>query len=599
MAAASAAAVDGPLEMRGQVQTLLSDKTVSWDAQSFPGFYHDIDQNVGNEEISLSIGEENRVSEPDGIVYATTKQSKNFKFEDWGSYDAIGFMGKPHLAGYSGGDNLIEKRQIFEILMDDDEERVFSSAKPLALAEGYQLEIKALNESDGQVFLELTKDGKVMSSKILPAGRDGAGIDEKTFVYKRRTGDLQSLPLIQVYIKNAFRGLDQDLATAAAVFQISENPTSIELDHKYGMMRVASTSPDTITMDNKDHSISIAKKTDLALMGDIHLKSADQDLVDLENPLRFYISREVTEPGTYEIRGPTVVLSDSSVYNHNPQNFAGFFYDVDENLGTEQLTVETVSDQIDEPMGLRYNTVSQEAPFAFRDWGYYQVLGFLGNRYFAGYSSRESDWGEPSHLYSRSEDPALLTAQQLTKILLDYRSQRVLKKGESLKLEEGYELLLQGVNEDGQAMLELLKDGQSMDTQIIAPSVEGATIADKTYLYTGNLGDSSIITIAVHFKNAYRDEAQAAATIDGVWQISDQPLSVAPDTHFDKMRVASVSPDAIAMDNKDMPITMSKNKDVIVMGDLHLRTADQGIIDEVNPLRYYLYREEIVEPASY
>ena len=503
------------------------------------------------------------------------------------------------LAVARGGENLIEKKQIFEILKDDDEERVFSSAEPLVLAEGYQLEIKALNESDGQVFLELTKDGKVVSSKILLAGRDEAGIDQKTFVYKKRIGSLQNLPLIRVYIKNAFRGLDQDLATAAAVFQISDNPTSIELDQKYGMMRVASTSPDTITMDNKDHSISITKKTDLALMDDIHLKSADQDPVDLENPLRFYISRDAKEPGTYEIRGPTAVLSDSSTQYYNPQNFAGFFYDADKNLGTEQLSIETISDRIDEPMGLQYHTVSQEAAFAFRDFGYYQVLGFLGNRYFAGYISRESDWGSPGILYSRSEDRSLLADQQLTEILLDYRSQSVLKKGESLKLEEGYELLLQGVNEDGQVMLELLKDGQSMDTQIIAPSAEGATIADKTYLYTGNLGDSSIATIAVHFKNAYRDEAQAAATIDGVWQISDRPLTVAPDTQFDKMRVASISPDEIAMDNKNMPITMAKHKDVIVMGDVHLRTADQSTIDEVTPLRYYLYKEKMVEPASY
>jgi hypothetical protein len=48
----------------------------------------------------------------------------------------------------------------------------------------------------------------------------------------------------------------------------------------------------------------------------------------------------------------------------------------------------------------------------------------------------------------------------------------------------------------------------------------------------------------------------------------------------------------ITMDNKDNQVTLSKNKDIPLMGKIHIMTADQDPIDAANPLRYYLYSEE-------
>jgi hypothetical protein len=43
------------------------------------------------------------------------------------------------------------------------------------------------------------------------------------------------------------------------------------------------------------------------------------------------------------------------------------------------------------------------------------------------------------------------------------------------------------------------------------------------------------------------------------------------------------------MNNKDSPITLSKNKDITPAGDMHLRTANS------DSLRYYIYKEEVIE----
>jgi len=69
-----------------------------------------------------------------------------------------------------------------------------------------------------------------------------------------------------------------------------------------------------ITMDNKDNAITLSKNKDSALMAGVKIKTADNDT------LRFYIYKDITEPGDYQIRG-AVATGD---FCWNPQNFAGF-----------------------------------------------------------------------------------------------------------------------------------------------------------------------------------------------------------------------------------------------------------------------------------
>jgi S-layer protein (TIGR01567 family) len=585
------------LEMRGEVQLAENESELAWNTNNFPGFYYDIDQNAGNEMINLTLAY-GRFSEPDGILYTTSKHSKNFEFDKWGSYDVIGFLGEPYLAGYSGGENLIETQNIFRVLLDDDDERTIASGFPLELAEGYQLKIKSLDESLGTITLQLEKNGKIVDTQSLPGLKDDASIAEKTYIYKKDIGNLTNYPIIRTNIKNGFSGSSSAIATVGGVFQISDTPTSLDIDHQYGALRIATTDPDTIAMDNKDNTISIDKKMDVNLIGDIHLKAANQGDVSAENPLRLCITKKITEPGTYEIRSTVAAMSAGSEYQYSTQNFPGFFYDLDRNIGAEQMDISFGENTIDEPSGIVYSTQSQEVGFDFDEWGYYQVIGFMGNKYFAGYSPREDDFG-PSYLTGQSVDDNLLADKQLTEILLDDDTRRVFKKNESVKLKQGYELLIQGVNQDGMVMLELQKDGLAIDNNMVYPSVEGATLADKTYVYKSGLGTSEdVVIIAVHFKNAYRDESQAAVTVDGVWQISDQPISVAPDTKFDQMSIASLTSDGITMDNKGNSIALFVGRDAVLMGDICLRMGRQKIVDEEHPLKGYIYRKVLMEPAT-
>jgi S-layer protein (TIGR01567 family) len=356
-------------------------------------------------------------------------------------------------------------------------------------------------------------------------------------------------------------------------------------DMEYGRLSVSTIDSTTgiITLDNKDNAITLSKNKNIEILPGIFIRTADNDT------LRYYIYKNITEPGIYEIRG-SVATSD---FTWNPQNFAGFYYDIKKDLGTETLTTSLTEDNKlsgDVPYGISYETTSQYKNFERNIWGSYKVISFLAERYFVGYNQGE-DAGS-NIFYSESTDKNSLSSEQLEKILIDDKSNMVVKKGEPIKLKEGYELVLKGVNSEGQIYLELTKDGSVVDSKVASPSKDGATEVDKTYYYKNpQVGEQkNLVTIGVHFRNTYKDEELAVATVDGIWQISDTPTDVRADTQYGKMRIRSVDAyyGLITMDNKDNQIVLMKKSDVELMPGIHIRTANN------DTLRYYIYKTETV-----
>ncbi len=609
------------VEIRGDVKEVADGSAPSWDPQTFAGFYYDIDDDLGNEKIDMAITN-GKLEEPNGVKYTTSTQENDFDFADWGWYNSIGFLGENYFAGYSikkpavnGAEidaqlyeestdrNMLIDEQLLKVLKDDDTEMTVTSGTPLKMEEGYELSIKSIDIDGNKVYLELSKDGAVVDSKVISPSKDAATMADKTYYYKKDIGDTKDIVIVAAHFKNAFRGADQNLATVDGIWQVSDTPASVEVDTEYDKMRIASVSADTIAMDNKDNSITLSKNKDTALMAGIGIKTADQDDISADNPLRFYIYKEITEPGTYAIRGAVDKVVDGATPSWTPKTFVGFYYDIDDNLGNEAIQMAITNGKLEEPNGVKYTTSTQENDFDFADWGWYNSIGFLGENYFAGYSIKKPAVNGAeidAQLYEESTDRNMLIDEQLLKVLKDDDTEMTVTSGTPLKMEEGYELSIKSIDIDGNKVyLELSKDGAVVDSKVISPSKDAATMADKTYYYKKDIGDTKdIVIIAAHFKNAFRGADQNLATVDGIWQVSDTPASVEVDTEYNKMRIASVSADTIAMDNKDNSITLSKNKDTALMAGIGIKTADQDDISADNPLRFYIYKSATIEGAA-
>jgi S-layer protein (TIGR01567 family) len=367
-------------------------------------------------------------------------------------------------------------------------------------------------------------------------------------------------------------------------------------------------------MDNKDNQVTLSKNEDVVLMQNIYIKTADQDVIDSTQPLRYYIYKKYTEPGTYELHGSVANLGQIENTWDN-STFSGFYYDLDKNLGAEKITMRlsnaspTSAALRDQPdvngnRGITYKTVGQDEEFNFKQWGSYKVIGFLADRYFAAYNNIQTEEMAAAgislaFLAYKSENDNLMTNEQLGQVLMDDNKEITLTTDNPLKLAEGYKLAIKSVDVEGNKVhLELSKNRQVVDSKVIQPSIDNAGMADKTYYYKANLGDTKeIVQIAVHFKNAFKGTDTNIATIDGEFQISDNVTPIKPDQQYDKMSIRNVDPSAftIAMDNKDNQVILSKNEDVVLMGNVHIKTADQDTITSDQPLRYYIYKAATIK----
>ncbi len=291
---------------------------------------------------------------------------------------------------------------------------------------------------------------------------------------------------------------------------------------------------------------------------------------------------------TVEIRGK--VATEGATWTAD--DFAGFYYDIDDNIKTEELTTVVADGKLAEDGGATYTTTAMADDFEFEEWGQYNVIGFQAEKYFAGYIDTADSTDDI--LFEKSDDENVLSDEQLLKILKDDDTEMTFTSGTPLALEEGYELSIKSIDVDGnKVFIELKKDDEVVSSKVISPSKDGATMLDKTYYYKMDIGDSKdVVVVAAHFKNAFKGAEQDLATVDGVWQLSDTSTDVSENTEYDKMTIQTVDATSITMNNVDNELTLSRNKDISLMPGIAIKTAD------ADSIRYFIYKK-IARPGTY
>lgn len=611
---AAISAIGSAFEIRGPVVEVVDGESYSWSAQEFGGFYYDLDDDVGSEKLSFSISD-GEIGDS-GAVYSTRAQEEPLEFSAWGSRWTIGFLGDAYFAGYSsghladesGGEVLLRDERIAEVFIDDDGERTIERDVPLRLKEGYKLVIEEVDPDGEKVSLELLRDGARIDSAVVELSKENGSSSGGTYMYKRPVSG-EDVVFVAAHFKNAFSSGGDYLATVDGLWQISDDTVRIEEGDEWGEMTVEDVDPGemVITMTNEDRRISLSKGRSRLLLGDIGIKTADQNDVEdainattgrPENPLRFWIYREVEGSGACEVRGHLGEVIDGSAWTWNSTGFGGFYYDLDEGLGDESLILNVTGDRLEEDTGAVYLARAQRKEMEFEEWGGFWTVSFQGDPQFAGYAD--------GLLADESDEPNLLSEEQLVWILIDDDRRKTFDTDSPLGLASGYKLALESVDGDGEKVsLALFKEGVQIDSKVIEPSSPGADLLDETYIYKKRVGGADdLVVVAVHFRSAFSAGDDGFAEVDGLWQIADEIKSVEGGDDYGDMTVKDVDPRAmtIRMANEE-DIALRPDDDLSLLGDIRIRTADQEVDDSINassglpenPLRFYVYREENVE----
>lgn len=558
-----------------------------WKPEDFGWFYYNLDKGLGGE--SLAVDVDGRLANKDHIVYSSRVFSNDFEYEPWGRYEAVAFLGEPYLAGYLESNftedvSFLGKGELRQVLMDDDTVRNLTYNESLPLLGGYKLALAGVSDNGEEVSFVLFKNGKAVDASVVSLGG--------TYVFK-----IDDIPIIMVHLSNAMCGGDCGIAEIDGVFQVSDSPT-IHLSEgtKLNNMKLTDISEEGIEFRN-DVDLNLNRNTAVSLLDGL-------ELVVIDSPeLIYYPQGGIFNYGVHEIRGPVYTGNSSlPLYNFatrtimghvkarwDSENFSGFYFDPEDQLGSEELVINNLSGRdirsYDSRVengsrvgtsGMQYVSVVQPSEFKFKPWGSYYVVGFLGRLWFAGYGANTSD--EIGHINTMSQ-------QQIDQLRLDLNEVLPVEVGRSLPLTDGYELELLSVS-DNEAFVQLLKNGEKVESAVLKPN--------STYVYKKDVGDiNDLPIIAVHLQNVFEGDPERDTqrmVVDGVFQISDKNyLPVDRGNDFGEFQIISSDPRFLYLVNPDV-ISLDRDSSQSLWPGMNIRVADN------DTLRYYLYTLEYVVP---
>ena len=171
-----------------------------------------------------------------------------------------------------------------------------------------------------------------------------------------------------------------------------------------------------------------------------------------------------------------------------------------------------------------------------------------------------------------------------------------LRTGESLELGEGYAVTPQQIDVDGNKVwLELTKDGEYVEDKIISTDTEDD--AEKIWYYEMDLNDNEdVAVIMIHIDEVFQGQVDSLCVIEGIFQISDDPLVLEEDDEFGELTITYLGEGEIVMTNDDNELDMPDDDTLELTDTIGVRANDGTTL-------WYIYTEatvdgEVDEPAE-
>ncbi|AEH60073.1 S-layer-related duplication domain protein [Methanosalsum zhilinae DSM 4017] len=599
------------LEIRGPAWNLTgadANEIFVANATNFAGFWYDIDDDESSEELWIY---KNRTTartlgdDPSAVEYISTvvpgiKPEFDFRDPDNASelftYEKIGFLAEEYVPIAQGQTDKLSK-----LLMDSDTRYTLRTGQTLELADGYAITPLQIDVDGNKVWLELTKDGEFLDDKIIDV-RSATGAQasqakqDRTWYYEQDIMDEDDILTLMVHVEQVFQGTVDSLVVIEGIWQIEDDGLELETGDRFGRMEIDDVGDNVIRMA-LDTTITLRRDSTQHLMQDLYFRVAD----DAAN-IRFYLMQRITEPGTYEVRGTVANVTATEWFNWTATgfdvaglegmvtegySFAGFWYDLDEDLHSELLAVH-VDDRTlraDDDEVVYYSRIQEglDPEFDFRDPDNatepfkYEKIGFLADEYVPIIPGQ---------------------TDKLSKLLMDSDTRYTLRTGQTLELADGYAITPLQIDVDGNKVwLELTKDGDFLDDKIIdVRSATGAQASqakqDRTWYYEQDIMDEDdVLTLIVHVEQVFQGTIDSLVVIEGIWQIEDDGLELETGDRFGRMEVDAVGDDEIRM-TLDSNINLRRDSTQHVMGNIYFKVADSPDI------RFYPFVERTVgEPV--
>ena len=568
-----ATAVDATVEVRSEVfngtdfAAILASEggDIVINSTNFAGFWYDIDDNLASESLKI-INDSSKVDgeaiAEDGLVYNASIVQADYEADFAAEADVTGSANMTYPLIGIFADKYVptddsDAGELVKLLLDTDDKYTLRTGSAIELAGGYELTAKQIDVEGDKVWMELSKDGEFVEDEVIDVTSG-----EATWDYDVDVGDQSDVIVFRCLITDVFQGQVDSLAVVEGLWLVDyEDIMEVETSDEFGELEVDSVSS-TIVMKNSG-TLTLSQDKTVEIAEGLSFVTADS------TDLRFALVKEYTEAGTYEIRGS--IATGDATWTTN--EFAGFWYDLDDNEGSETLKISGMSSKAVEEKELWYNTTIVQADYEADFAGEtdvtgannmtFPIIGLFAEEYVA---TDDSDAGE------------------LVKLLLDTDDKYTLRTGSALELADGYELTAKQIDVEGDKVwMELSKDGEFIEDEVI-----DVTSGEATWDYDVDVGDQSdVIVFRCLITDVFQGQVDSLAVVEGLWLIDyENIMEIESSDEFGELEVDSVS-NTIKMYNSGT-ITLSQDKEITLAEDFKLKTADNST------LRYYPFVERTI-----
>ena len=515
--------IRGPVYNSSSINDIISTQgdagAITMDASNFAAFYYDPTDNMTTESLSIKnvAGNSGNVIGEHGLVYQTTIQPIAFKYAAWGNYNVLRLFEDKFVPLKSS-----DASKLTKLVVDSKDKFPIKIGESKDLGQNYSLLAKQVNIDGKKVWLELDKDGQHVADQIITLD----GVDQ-TWTYKASVLGLDDVPVLKVHINQVFQGTSDTIVQIDGLWLIDyANAMTINID-EFGKLNSLSINGASLLISNKD-SFVMPRDSKQAIGHGLYFRIADTP----SNMIRFYAFKQVTDPGTYQIRGQ--VVSNPQDFLWSASNFAGFFYyDLNEDITTESLRVSGISGRVIPVNGLKYSTTIKNVPYKYTNWGAYPVVGLFGEKYVA---------------LSPTD------ASKLTKLVVDSKDKFTVKLGENKDLGQNYSLQAKQVNIEGtKVWLELDKDGQHVADQIVQLAGDGS------WTYKASvLGLVDVPVLKIHINQVFQGTSDTIVQMDGLWFVDyANAMKISNNDEFGNVNAVSINGPTLNIQNKDI-FTLAK-----------------------------------------
>jgi S-layer protein (TIGR01567 family) len=606
-----------------------------WTGQNFAGLYYDVDRNLMSDSLTSTVTVPDTIESGD-LEYTAYRVESCYNNPEIGEYFAIGWFGERYMA-VNGKPYLISP-SIFE--MNECDKKMLATGDEWDLGNGYSLVVTRIDLDANEAWLSLFKNGAEVASSVIQPHETGDWFGNymsisgfpgaydvaiwntpttSTFVYQADVGAEANVPIFSVYVDTIFRGTVTNIAQLKYAMLIDDDPVRV-IETGAGIMKAETVTPESVRLVNSK-SIDLRKDSDIRIAEDLRIHVADdRDRNGVANYRYYpYVNRAcpTPDPGPtptptprpvdgadeIQIRGEVVEadeigrLSAVGEYNYqneyiwNPYNFAAFWYDVNGDLSSESLIINTTlggrDNRIIDAGQLTYTTMPQPQDYKYyKDMG--EALGTVDGNSVTSYSIE--GWMAEEYVAIGTGGSKATNANKLAKLLVEFDSssdKKTLATEEAWDLGGGFTLTAKQIDLQGNTVwLSLGKNGKEIDSSVINANT------DSRYMYTEDL--SRMEDVVVFFCNVdavFRGTESNLVQVKYVFLIDNDVEKVEPGTSYGNMEVRTASADRIELTN-DGDLDLSRNTEVEIMKDIYFRVADNDTV------RFYPYKL-YTDPGDY